>query len=418
MKKNNHALLKDCILEFVWNNSTDAMFTIGYDGRLLSLNPAYTTILGWEMHDFQEENPFPFIVDFSMARLNDELALFRQGQDITYRVKKRRCKDGGIIEVVASYHVINDGEILAVGMYKVFAKQIQMERQLQLSEDRYRNLIEYLPDAIFVETNNKIVFANASAIKLVSAESVQELLNKSFFHFLQTDDLDQLKKKIFHDSFNNGSIVEKLVRLDGKIIWVEITLMFMQYEEEPVIQLVVRDVTEKRNYEAKLKFLAFHDPLTGLTNRRYFSDEMNKAIETAKCHRMQLAVIYLDIDRFKDINDSLGHNIGDILLKQFSDRLRETVRKNDILCRVGGDEFLILIDDIEHAEEIRKLVKRMHNVFQAPYQIGEEEIHTTVSMGIAVFPMDGENAKTLILRADEALYRAKVERNHFRFYSE
>jgi len=418
MKNNNQLQLDNRVLELAWNSSTDAIFTIGYDGRLQSLNPTYTTMLGWEIDDFLEENPVPFVVDCSLDRWNEDLSLLKEGHDIACKVKKRRRKDGSIIEVLASYRAINDGEIVAVGMYKEFTEQTQIQRQLQMSEDRYRNLIEYLPDAIFVEKNEGIIFVNSAAVKLVKAISAQELLNKSVFNFFQTNTIEKIKKRILSNASNKDPVIEKLVRLDGKVIWVEIILMSIQEEEEQVLQLLLRDVTDKKNYEEKLEFLAFHDPLTGLTNRRHFTDKINEAIKNAVCRQMQLAVLYLDIDKFKDINDSLGHDVGDILLKQFSNRLRETVRKNDILCRVGGDEFLVLIDDIVNAEEIKGLVKRMHNAFQAPYKISNRTIQITTSIGIALFPKDGNNSKKLILHADEALYKAKLERNQFRFYSE
>jgi diguanylate cyclase (GGDEF)-like protein len=190
----------------------------------------------------------------------------------------------------------------------------------------------------------------------------------------------------------------------------------MVFEGESVIQVLLRDVTLKKNYEEQLEYLAFHDPLTGLTNRRYFTEQINQAIETAQKENRMLAVMYIDIDKFKSINDSLGHEVGDQLLKQFASRLKENVREEDILCRVGGDEFLVLLNGMKEKKVVVDIVSRLHKAFQQPYLIDNHKIVVTSSMGIAVFPQDGINSKILISRSDIALYQAKEQRNDFQFY--
>ena len=129
-----------------------------------------------------------------------------------------------------------------------------------------------------------------------------------------------------------------------------------------------------------------------------------------------LAVMYIDIDKFKRINDSLGHEVGDQLLKQFAVRLKENVREEDILCRIGGDEFLVLLNDIKEKKAALEIVTRLHNALQVPYLIDNSKIVATSSIGIAVFPEDGMDSKILISRSDAALYLAKEQRNEFQFY--
>ncbi|MEI4770600.1 sensor domain-containing diguanylate cyclase [Psychrobacillus sp. FJAT-51614] len=417
MNFNNQQEVENNVLELVWNNTNDAIFTIGYDGRILSANPSFTSILGWEQVDFTEVNCFPFFTNMTPEEHEQQLSLFKQGQDIPYYVTKRKRKDGKVLDILASYRAINNGEVLAVGMYKDFTEQMSIQRKLQASEDCYRNLVEFIPDAIFVENNGKIVFVNSPGVHLVGALSAKDVLGQSIWQYIITDDQAEFERKVLQAKKTNEPIVEQFKRLDGKIIWAEIIAMSIFFEGESVIQVLLRDVTLKKNYEEQLEFLAFHDPLTGLTNRRAFTDLMIKSIDEARIHERMLAILYIDIDKFKEINDSLGHDIGDELLKQFAKRLKEHVREQDILCRVGGDEFLVLIDGIKERKDILDVVDRLHTAFQVPYHINGMKILTTSSIGISCFPDNGNDSKSLILHADRALYKAKEKRNHFVFYN-
>ena len=165
-----------------------------------------------------------------------------------------------------------------------------------------------------------------------------------------------------------------------------------------------------------MEFLAFHDPLTGLTNRRHFIEVMGRKIEEAKSEEKRLAVMYIDIDKFKGINDSLGHDTGDELLKQFANRMKENVRKNDVLCRIGGDEFLVLLSDIKEEKCIGEIVERLYVAFQIPYKIKDQEFVVTSSIGISIFPESATDSRSLILHADQALYKAKEKRNRIVFH--
>jgi len=416
LKFNSQPDVEKNVLELVWNNTNEAIFTIGYDGQILSANPSFTTILGWKVTDLSEVNYFPFFVDFSPKEHELQLAQFKEGHDIPYYVTKRKRKDGKILDILASYRAINNGEVLAVGMYKDFSEQMNIQRRLQASEDCYRSLVEFIPDAIFVENNGKIIFVNSSGIHLVGAKSVNDVLGLSVWQFILTDNLAMFKRKVHQAMATKEPIIGQFLRLDGEIICTEIIVMSMVFEGESVIQVLLRDVTLKKNYEQQLEYLAFHDPLTGLTNRRYFTEQINQAIETAEKENRMLAVMYIDIDKFKSINDSLGHEVGDQLLKQFASRLKENVREEDILCRVGGDEFLVLLNGMKEKKAVVEIVSHLHKAIQQPYLIDNQKIVATSSMGIAVFPQDGMNSKILISRSDAALYQAKEQRNDFQFY--
>lgn len=404
------------ILELVWNNTNDAIFTIGYDGQILSANPAFTSILGWVQEDFNKQNYFPFFSNISDEEHKQMLASFREGYDIPYYVTKRRRKDGIVLDILASYRAINKGEVLAVGMYKDFTEQMEIQRKLQASEDCYRNLVEFIPDAIFIEKNGQITFVNQPAIKLVGAASAEEVLGKPISQLVaKTESLDFIKR-IRDTSSTNKPIIEQICRFDGTLIWGEIITMKIKFKDDDVLQTLIRDITAKKNYQQKLEYLAYHDPLTGLSNRRYFTEQINSVFKQAHKENKKLGIMYIDIDKFKMINDSFGHEIGDQFLKQFAILLKENVREADILCRIGGDEFLVLLNGLKDMNDAALIASKLNKESQKPVMISNHKIEASSSIGIALFPQHGIDSMTLIQRSDEALYKAKKTRNTYIFY--
>ncbi|SOC42569.1 sensor domain-containing protein [Ureibacillus acetophenoni] len=406
------------ILKLVWNNTNDAIFTIGYDGRILSANPAFTSILGWVQEDFNKHNCFPFFSNMTDEEHKQLLSSFKEGNDIPYYVTKRKRKDGIVLDILASYRAINKGEVLAVGMYKDFTEQMEIQRRLQASEDCYRNLVEFIPDSIFIEKNGQITFVNQPAIKLVGAATAEEIIGKPISQLVPENMSQQFLNRIRESSLSNKPIIEQIYRFDGTHIWGEIITMQIEFKDDKVLQILVRDVTAKKNYQQQLEYLAYHDPLTGLSNRRYFTEQINRELEQDANDSKILGIMYIDLDRFKAINDSLGHEIGDQLLKQFAIRLKESVRNSDIICRVGGDEFLVLLNGLNNKNDAAIIASKLNNESKKPFIINNTKIEISSSIGISLFPQDGIDSKKLIQRSDEALYKAKITRNTYQFYDE
>jgi diguanylate cyclase len=176
---------------------------------------------------------------------------------------------------------------------------------------------------------------------------------------------------------------------------------------------VTRDVTERHRLEKELQYLAYHDPLTGLPNRRMFQERLQTAMSQARNHGQLLALLFIDCDLFKSINDEFGHGFGDEFLKIFSLRLQNSVREADIIARLGGDEFVLFLP-VLHAEEAAQIGQRVLDAMLQPWKIGAHEMRTTVSVGVALYPHDGGDAAELMRSADRALYRAKATgRNAF-----
>ncbi|RPH67012.1 MAG: diguanylate cyclase [Burkholderiales bacterium] len=181
--------------------------------------------------------------------------------------------------------------------------------------------------------------------------------------------------------------------------------------------LVFHDVSRSLATALKMSHLAQHDSLTGLPNRSLLAERLSRAIGLARRHRKQVALLFLDLDCFKHVNDSLGHAIGDQLLRSVADRLAECVRDTDTVCRQGGDEFVILLAEIERPRDAASVAEKLRSALAVPHLIGGQEVHVTSSIGISVFPDDGVDVESVMQNADAAMYRAKATGgNHYEFF--
>ena len=204
----------------------------------------------------------------------------------------------------------------------------------------------------------------------------------------------------------------------GKHIASEVNECPIELEGKNVILSVARDITEHKRAERQLAYIATHDALTGLPNRVLFNDRFNLALAQAHRRQQKLAVLLLDLDRFKDVNDTLGHSVGDQLLRVTSRRLKDLLRKSDTLARMGGDEFLFLVSDITQVENAIEVARKIIESFREPFLVEERKLRTTASIGVAIFPDDGADADTLLKNADIAMYGAKQKgRNNYQRYS-
>lgn len=177
------------------------------------------------------------------------------------------------------------------------------------------------------------------------------------------------------------------------------------------------DITERKRTEAKLHLLAHNDPLTGLPNRALFHDRLQHGLGLARRHQQSIAVMFLDLDHFKEINDTLGHDMGDVLLKEATNRLLACVRKTDTVARIGGDEFTVIITEMKAVEDAEHVAKDILKAFLQPFELNEKFYNVGCSIGIAVFPEHGNDNKTLLKNADSAMYCAKKQRNTFCTFS-
>jgi diguanylate cyclase (GGDEF)-like protein/PAS domain S-box-containing protein len=211
----------------------------------------------------------------------------------------------------------------------------------------------------------------------------------------------------------------RFIHRDGHTVHVETKFTPILDGEGDVMACVgvSRDITERRQVEQRLAYLATHDVLTGLPNRTLFNDRLTVALAHAERNRQKLAVMLLDLDHFKNVNDTLRHSVGDQLLQVVAERLTRLLRKSDTVARMGGDEFLLLFPEVSEAEDSDKIASKVMKAFRAPFVFGDHELHITTSVGVAIYPCDAEDADTLLRNADIAMYRAKARgRNNYQHY--
>lgn len=213
-------------------------------------------------------------------------------------------------------------------------------------------------------------------------------------------------------------LLHKLVNVHGEMMYVLTEgKLSHRRDGQVVVSGITMDVSEQTESQRMIEKLAFYDPLTNLPNRLLLNDRLQKAIKIAKRRRDKIAVLFLDLDRFKNVNDTLGHTLGDLLLKEVAARLRRTLRDSDTISRIGGDEFIVLIPDINNAEDAIVVAQKLISALQERWELGDKALFTTTSIGITLYPDHSDDVETLIKYADTAMYRAKEGgRNRYQFY--
>ena len=217
-----------------------------------------------------------------------------------------------------------------------------------------------------------------------------------------------------------NSLEHRIVHSDGseRVVVQQAEAERDEHGRAILIRGTMQDITERRAYEARIEFLASHDALTDLPNRNLLCDRVAQAIAQVRRAKRRLAVLFLDVDRFKFVNDGFGHATGDGLLKAIAARLLTTVRESDTVARLGGDEFVIMLNNLAQAKDAGSIAKRILARLSSPFMVAGRELHVTASLGVSIYPEDGDNSNALLKSADAAMYRAKAQgRDCFQFYT-
>ena len=292
------------------------------------------------------------------------------------------------------------------------------------SERRHRELLETAPDAILVVDAQGVIQMVNERLETMFGYTRWELLGKNMA-LLVPEDLRKI-----HQAHQQAFLVRRDERgmsgnkemfgrhKDGNRIPLDIALSTFHAEAGTRVTAFIRDVTERRRMEAELRHQSTHDVLTDLPNRTLFQDRLLKAMQHARRNGKLASVALLDLDNFKSINDGWGHNFGDQLLVQVARRLSEVLRAGDTVARLGGDEFGLVLPDLGNAEHVGQIVNKLLQAFIEPFRINDQDVYSGCSIGVTVFPMDGEDTSTLLRNADVAMYRAKAEgRGCARFFT-
>jgi len=318
-------------------------------------------------------------------------------------------------------------------LINVVSEEVDIQKkELLRQKNLYEKFFEEAADGIMILKEDTIVQCNERAYKMLGYTSKEGLLNKHPSEispeFQPDGELSLTKaKKMMQKAIKENLHQFEWIHLnvDKKPLWMDIKLSYLVIENEEYIYATWRDIQKKKELEDKLLaqkeslfIQANYDSLTGLTNRNLFYDKLQRGIEKAERNKSKIALFFIDLDIFKDVNDSLGHNIGDELLKHVAQRLTQSTRKTDTVSRIGGDEFTVIIEDIEDTGAIVDIATLLREKVSKSYEIDEHIINTSCSIGISIYPDDTSELNHLVKYADTAMYKAKSEgRNKQWFYS-
>ena len=332
------------------------------------------------------------------------------------QVQIRRKDNGKIIDVIYSGKTIYDGDvpIKIIGSAQDITEQLAIKRHSQ----ELSNLIKYSSNEIYIinATTYEYVYANQGAINALGY-SLGEL-QKMTIYDINPDLTHAQAKKIHKDSVRKTFTINRTIhkRKDGSLYHVQAYIHPLMYNNEETFVLFDTDVTEIVELEEKLQHQVNHDLLTGLPNRALFKDRLSQALKASARNKEKFALLFIDLDKFKQINDSLGHDIGDKVLIEASKRLKASIREEDTLARIGGDEFVIILRNLKENDCSAGVSKKIITSIRSEMDIDDHTLFISASIGISQCPVDATNESSLVKFADMAMYKAKETRDSFIFY--
>lgn len=411
-------------LRFFYESSAESMDIIDLDGNVVQVNKAFEELYGWKEEEIVGR-PMPTIPVERMEQVERDRALVLKGQSVKGLEVECLKKDGTLFPVSITLSPLHDehGKVIAYsGISRDISERKKYEEALIRSEEKYRLIAENMTDLVtIVDANGVIVYASPSTTRVLGFP-LDYYNRKNAFNIIHPDDLPEVQK-LFYTIFQSKGSADMEFRYEHKTkkwIWLEAKGTYFLDEEnsEGFLLVVSRVIEEKRSMREKLTKMAFHDELTGLPNRRLFQEIMHQKLKESNRNKVKCALLFMDIDKFKWVNDQLGHFVGDELLKRFTVRIKQAIRESDVLARQSGDEFLVLLPDTDENEAIA-IIKRIIDSLQEEWRIRGHSFTTTSSIGLAMYPQDGTKMETLMANADHALYKAKENgRNTYMTYSD
>jgi diguanylate cyclase (GGDEF)-like protein/PAS domain S-box-containing protein len=303
-----------------------------------------------------------------------------------------------------------------------YQRSLAMER-LRESEERFSSTMKLAAIGIaHVDHSGRFIYVNPQLCEMLGYNE-RELLGltvKQVSHPGDAGATDDLHARLRSGAIMSFKLEKRYLRKDGVPVWVGLTIAMKRNRAgAPLYDIsVVEDISARKRAEERIQYLATHDGLTGLPNRAMFGQLLNLAVETSRRYDRKFAVLFIDLDRFKVINDTLGHEAGDVLLREMAARLRECLRASDVVARLGGDEFVVLVQEVSDVGQVSMVARNILSAVMKPVVILGQECRVTASIGVCMHPEEGQDEQAVMKNADMAMYLAKEEgKNNYQFYS-
>jgi diguanylate cyclase (GGDEF)-like protein/PAS domain S-box-containing protein len=403
----------------LFENNPDAVFSFDLDGNFLSCNSALEDMFGYSAEELLNGNFEHLIERGYLQKTQDHFLNTIRTRLLQNYETMGIHKNGEIIELsITNIPIIINNELVGVyGIAKNITEKQEMHRSLLEAEKRYRSIVEESGVGVFIAQNGIFVYTNSQLNRMLSYNS---LIGFDAWGIIHPEDRESIASKIFNLGLEQSirNISHRGIKQDGTIIICEVYYTRILHNGKIAILGSVLDITERRKTEELNQYLAYHDYLTDLPNRRMFEEQLEKELRLAQFYNKKLAVMLIDLDRFKVVNDTLGHSIGDTLLKQFVNKLKNCLGGGQIAYRLGGDEFCIVVTEVNDIHEIMSFSDKINQITKEEFIIKGYELNITASIGISMAPEDGNTVETLLKNADVALYFSKSQgRNQVQCYS-
>ncbi|MGD8188394.1 sensor domain-containing protein [Brevibacillus ginsengisoli] len=407
----------------VLNHLVEGLMITNQSGLITYVNPAFTDVTGYSFDEVIGQNP-----RFLKSDLHDQGFYNEMWKGIANLDRwegeiwnKRKNGDVYLEHLIITALRDESGNVAHyIGLLSDITTKRKVENSLWQSTHALKAVIEASPIAVItLDQDQKVTIWNPAAEEIFGWKR-EEIVHQPYPLIAQENKKEFAK--IFDDVMLRnkkftGLEVQRLTK-DGFLKWVSLSTAKLSDNENNTTGFIAmfKDITDSKLAEARINFMALHDELTHLPNRRALKERIDEIVISTTDQNKTYTILFIDIDHFKKVNDSLGHQYGDTLLISLANRMSRCLGINDRLFRIGGDEFAVLLSDVESEQEIGEIAQKIINCIEEPVIEQGYEFHLSCSIGIAVYPNDGTDTETLLVNADTALYRIKDKGSHYQFY--
>jgi diguanylate cyclase (GGDEF)-like protein/PAS domain S-box-containing protein len=404
-------------------NGSDIITVLAANGEITYTSPSVMRVLGYEPDELIGKIAFELVHPDDLPDVANKFAAVVTNPGTSEVVEFRFRHKGGswqILEAAGRAHTGNDGLDVIVNSRDVTDRR-QAEETSRENAELFSKAFQASPVAIAINDGETGAYLNVNGTFLrLLGYSAEEVVGRSSGEIELWE--DPVERERFGQALaRSGSVnnFETVFRTrSGDLLYGVLSAELIELNGRSCVLSITHDITERKQAEQTINHLAYHDPLTGLPNRALFRDRLNTALARARRRGEAVTVMFLDLDRFKLVNDTLGHAIGDSLLQSVASQLKQLLRDEDTIARIGGDEFTILLPNLALGD-VTRVVERVLECVKAPRSLGGREMRVTTSIGICQFPEDGDDSETLMRNADIAMYRAKEQgRDGYTLYNE